>query len=181
MKELETHLSDAGINDIQSYSKAQFKQVMKRHFFIKNKSDILSFSRKYKKVNYDELCNDDFKIKPYFKSLNLNQARLKFKLNSRMTNTVANNYRRDPKFKKIAYNCIGCIEQNRVQVNETEQNQTENNQTNPKQTQILDTEEHISVCLSYADLRIGRNLNETTDLVSYFQAVIKRRMEKETK
>ena len=96
-----------------------------------------------------------------------------------MTNTVANNYRRDPKYKKIAYNCIGCINDNRVKLNQTQPNQ--NNQTNLKQTQILDTEEHISVCLSYADLRVGRNLNQTVDLVSYFHDVITRRMENETK
>ena len=93
VKEMETPFRDAGINDIQSYSKGQFKQIMKNHFFKKNKNDILSFSRKYKKVNYDDLCNDDFKMKSYFKSLNLSQARLKYKINSKMTNTVANNYR----------------------------------------------------------------------------------------
>ncbi len=38
-----------------------------------------------------------------------------------------------------------------------------------------DTEEHIKVCPSYEDLRVGRDLSEDVDLVAYFTEVIERR------
>ena len=61
-----------------------------------------------KKVNYNSLCQDDFKLKSYFSTLNATQASMNFKLISKTMPRVANNYRRDPKYRKIAWACVGC-------------------------------------------------------------------------
>ena len=70
-------------------------------------------SERYKKIDTEQLAIESFEMQPYFKTLNLAQSRLKFKLVSKICPTIASYFHRDPKFKKIGYLCVGCsVKQN---------------------------------------------------------------------
>ena len=68
---------------------------------------MVEMSRKYKKIDYSTMCDDDFEMKPYIKTLSTNQARWKFRIISRMTR-LAMNYRNDKKFRDRGWLCLGC-------------------------------------------------------------------------
>ena len=91
-------------------------------------------------------------LKDYMVSLNLFNARLKFKIRAQMTPTIQMNFRNDPVFKANSWMCLGC----------------------DRQTE--DTQNHVLDCIGYADLREGKDFNCDKDLVSFFAAVITRRM-----
>ena len=111
-----------------------------------NKTDLLEKIRKYKKIDFQTMCSENFETKDYLKSLHLSDARLRFSLRSKMARTVQMNFKGDPKFKKNSWQCKDC--------------------------EIPDTQEHILRCPTYEHLRIGKDLNFDKDLVGYFRTII---------
>ena len=101
--------------------------------------------------------DDSFRIKPYMKYLNVFDARLKFKLNSFMAPTVKMNFQSDSEFARELWTCPGCSEPGDV-------------------TGCRDTQRHIMVCSGYEALREDKDLATDKGLVSYFQQVIKLRL-----
>ena len=73
-----------------------------------------------------------------------------------MCPTVKLNFRSDKTFARTRWSCwesaAGCPE--------------------------LDSQEHIKVCLGYSDLRVGKDLTDDSDLVTFFRQVIQRREDK---
>ena len=127
-------------------------------------------SERYKKIDTEQLATESFEMQPYFKTLNLAQSRLKFKLVSKICPTIASYYHRDPKFKKIGYLCVGCsVKQNSESVSDKV------TESSSELDQNLDSSAHIERCSAYADLRINLDLRDQTDLLTYVQAVINRR------
>ena len=102
--------------------------------------------KNYKKLDYEELKKENYKIKDYLTSLNIADARLKFALRTCMTRTVQSNLKNDPIFKSNNWKCQDC--------------------------QVLDTQEHIVYCPVYSSIRTGKDLHKDKDLVEYFRKVI---------
>ena len=69
------------LSDLKSFSKEQFKRIVKQKIKIWNKMKILEIvSRKeYKKVDTTNWSCDFFQQKPYFKSLSVSDANSKLK------------------------------------------------------------------------------------------------------
>ena len=90
---------------------------------------------------------ENFSAKSYLSDLNLNQARTKFKLRSRMVE-VKNNF----KGGRTAVNllCDSC-------------------------ESSLETQDHILFCPAYSDLRMDMDLGCDMDLVNYVRQVLVRR------
>ena len=127
-------------------------------------------SERYKKIDTEQLATESFEMQPYFKTLNLAQSRLKFKLVSKICPTIASYYHRDPKFKKIGYLCVGCsVKQNSESVSDAV------TESSSEVNKILDSSAHIEQCSAYSDLRINLDLRNQSDLLTYVQAVINRR------
>ena len=113
---------------------------------------------KYKKLNLETMKNDSFELKPYMKNMNVSEARLKFKLNSFMTPTVKMNFQSDSVFTRELWTCPGCSIPGDV-------------------TGCRDTQRHIMVCTGYESLRQDKDLSTDKGIVSYFQQVMKLRLE----
>ena len=64
-------------------------------------------SEKYKKINTASFSYESFQMKSYFKTLSVQQYRLQFKINSKMTPKIASNFHCDPKYCEINYLCVG--------------------------------------------------------------------------
>ena len=178
--ECQTLLTEFGITDIREFTKYQWKKKMKYHFNLRNKNQLIEMSRKYKKINSDELSKEDFKMKPYFRSLNIQQARLQFKINSKMTPKVASNFHRDQKYRAIDYLCVGCsVARGSQEASVGGAGKGEGGGS--KLNKSIDCEDHIIRCLSYLDLRQNLDLDVQSDMLKYFQLVIDRRTQEETK
>ena len=68
----------------KSLSKWQFKKIVKEYITDLNVKELLTDSKKYKKVNSEKLSNEEFKKKDYISELNLAQVRDRFRLEAQM-------------------------------------------------------------------------------------------------
>ena len=105
--------------------------------------------KEYKKLDLEELKQEKFQIKPYMNQLNLQAARTKFAIRTKMTKTVKLNFKNDPLNKKKLWMCDDCSS--------------------------VDSQEHILWCPAYGHLRQEKNLEDDKDLTRYFQQVLQLR------
>ena len=67
------------LSDAKSYSKLQWKKIVKKQVTDQNRESLLEIvKKKYKKLDYELLKEENCELKDYLKSLNLPDARLKF-------------------------------------------------------------------------------------------------------
>ena len=141
MTECANLMEDYELEDAKAFSKMQWKKIVNKKVAEQNKASLLEvIEKKYKKLDYEVLSEENFELKEYFKSLNLPDARLKFALRSKMAKSVQMNYKGEPKFIKNGWKCQDC--------------------------NIPDTQDHILRCPCYQQLRVGENLNCDKDLVN---------------
>ena len=147
IQEYETLCREFNLPDPHSVSKLAWKRQVRRAITEVNKNDLLSQIRdKYEKLNYDSFKVETFSTQEYLKSLNVNDARLKFRIRSKMVKTVALNFSSDKKFSSKLWQCTHCDR--------------------------IDSQSHILACISYKQLREGKNLYSDKDLIQYFREVI---------
>ena len=162
VKELAPYLQEFQIENIQSYSKFQIRRLVKMKISDRNECELLFQAGKYKKISHELLAQKKFGVHDYFRTLTVSQSRLRFRLYSRMTPRVAMNYKSDRRFMEMGYQCLGCREAGE-----------------PVREETRDTEEHITRCKYYADLREDLDLDTDVGIVSYFQRVISKRADTE--
>ena len=64
-----------------------------------SRNDILELMKKpYKKISHDNHQDEDFKLQPFITNLNIEEARIKFKLKTKMTPAIRMNFSSDPEF-----------------------------------------------------------------------------------
>ena len=152
-------LSSLDMENPGSYSRSQWKSIIKKEIYSKNMRELIDESAKYKKIEYS--LSDSFVRQNYLSELKVTDARLMFKLRTKMTPTVQMNFVSDDTFKKNFWTCSGCSEPNNTAL-----------QLQGKR----DTQSHILYCPGYSDLRTGLNLEWDADLVQYFKNAIRHRM-----
>ena len=123
--------------------KNEVKSKISNHIETKLKAEI---GRMTKLENMDAE-NENFSAKSYLSELNLNQARTKFKLRSRMLE-VKNNFKGGRTANNLM--CDFC-------------------------ESSLETQDHILFCPAYRDLRMDMDLGCDMDLVNYVRQVLVRR------
>ena len=146
VKEYETICTELGLPTPVNISKASWKNWVKKAIVKANRSFLLEEIRKYKKMNYDELKNEEFISKDYLKNLTLDEGRIMFSIRTKMVRGVKLNYSSDPKNGALLWRCSHC--------------------------DCMDSQSHILKCESYKYLREGKSLDCDKDLVSYFREVI---------
>ena len=134
------------LSNIRSYSKQQWKCIVRKAVLIANRNDLLEKAKNYKKIDDHTMSQEQSTLKPYFRELNVPDARLYFAVRSKMTKTVQMNYKGVDKFRKNHWKCVKCG--------------------------VPDTQEHIVQCPDYEHLRCGKDLTETKQLVEYYRKVI---------
>ena len=150
-------LCNLNLTNIQEYSKEQWKRIVKKEVFKRNKEDLINETKTLKKISYK--TEDDFERQTYLSDMNVIDARLLFKVKTKMLPTVQMNFVSDEGFSKNLWTCSGCF--------------------NPSLPSLLhgqrDTQQHILSCSGYVHLRMGRNLECEKDLVDHFRDVIRLR------
>ena len=105
VEECQSYLVKFGVTKPEAYSKLQWKNIVKENIALMNKSELLDMMKCYKKLDHKTFGSEKFELKPYFKKLNLTQARQKFQLRCFMTRTVKLNYPSDPRFARDLWTC----------------------------------------------------------------------------
>ena len=66
LNEVQDHLSNLNFKVNRHSSKWSWKKQVKEYILTINRNELLEDSKMYKKVNYENLVNEDFKRKNYF-------------------------------------------------------------------------------------------------------------------
>ena len=128
----------------------------------KNRNDLLEKIKKYKKIDINNCMNEDPDLKMYFKTLNVPDSRMRFKIASFMVPTIRMNFKSNKRFAAESWSCSGCRDPR-----------------DPVRLGVKDTQEHVMRCEAYSDLRVDKDVESDYDLVHYFRQVIARRTEVE--
>ena len=147
IQEYKTLCLEFKLPDPHTTARQAWKRQVKRAVTEVNKNELLSLIRdRYEKLDYESLKTEDFSTQEYLKTLNVNDARLKFRIRCKMVKTIAMNFSSDTKFSNKLWQCTHCDK--------------------------IDSQTHILSCASYKHMRKGKNLNSDRDLVRYFREVI---------
>ena len=164
--ECEDFLTDEGVLNLENYTPFQWKNLVKTNIYKLNRSEILEQMKPLKKISYKEHISEKCQLQPYMTKLNIAEARLKFKLKTRMTPTVRMNFQSDPEFASKLWTCPGCTAQS--------------HKVQEKVEGRRDTQAHILTCAGYAQFREHKDLTDDKDLTKYFSQVIQQRMDDNT-
>ena len=88
-----------------SLSKPKYKQLIRKQIIQKNISDILEQSKTYKKIDFFEMKNEVFQMKPYLKTMKLADARTMFSIQMKTTRTIKSHFMSDKKFALELWKC----------------------------------------------------------------------------
>ena len=128
-----------------------------------NRSQILDQMKPLKKIIYKEHISETCQLQPYMTKLNIAEARLNFKLKTKMTPTVRMNFQSDSEFARKLWTCPGCTAQSQKVQDEVEGRR--------------DNQAHILTCAGYAQFREYKDLANDKD---YFSQVIEQRIDDDT-
>ena len=146
VKECEAFLIENGIYNIEQYTKIQWKKVVKQIIFKLNKDELVLMSKNYKKIDFDSEIDSSTRHL-YLSSFHVHDARLLFKIRSKMVPTIQMNFPRDKNYAANLWSCSGC-------------------------NTHRDTQTHVLSCESYRHLREGLNLDDDRDRVSFFRSLL---------
>ena len=151
--ECEGFLSELSIScDPSSMTKQHFKRMIKSSVHARNKEHLLEESKTYKKLDYQKLVSEEYGLKPYIRNMSVSQARVYFSSRALMLPTVQHNFKHKPEYVANQWRCV-CGQP--------------------------DQQAHLQTCRSYLHLQQGLDMEQDTDLVRFYQLVIKERLENE--
>ena len=142
--------------NFQDYSKYQWRKFVKRQIKSKNSKELVELSRGYKKIKTEEYENCDLQIKDYLLSLNLSDARILFRYECELVQTIHMNFKSHRRYKEENYLCPDCL-------------------TLDPPVSHTDSQEALLSCDGNSDLRRGLNLGNQKHLATYLKAVVSRR------
>ena len=164
--EVKEYIEQLGMNPV-NVSKWQWKKKIR--IFIKNKNrlDLLSNIKHYKKLDYDLFCQEEFGRKAYFFDNDLDTVRTLFRLSSRMLETVRGDF--PHKYRKKSLICPSC---RTGDVSQRPRNQSLDEGP-------IDSLEHIKLdCYAFRELRYKYDLSDDKQLVKFFNSVVEQRKER---
>ena len=118
--ECQKYLNEWNIQSIENYTKIQFKRLIKAKIYEKQRFECLEAMKGYKKIDYESCVNEEFEMKHYFKTLNITESRLYYKIKYYLVPTVPLNFKNDPKFWAQKYLCQDCLEVSKQDHSETQ-------------------------------------------------------------
>ena len=136
------------IDETTRMTKLAWKQLVREAIQRKSEEDVQASFSSFSKLTDKGFEKENLQLKNYIQEMSLRQARTNFRIRSNMIRTKMN-MKSSPKFASDLWKCDDCLS--------------------------LDSQSHIMWCPAYAPLREGKSLKSDTDLVEYFQAVIKLR------
>ena len=150
VKECSEYINTLSLDEPENYSKKGWSKTIKECIHQKNKSDLLTLSRSYRKIDVEKLSSEEYGAKKYLSTMKLSDAWTAFLARAHMLSTFQCNFKNNPEFVTNNFMCI-CKEHR-------------------------DDQESVLNCRLYEHLREGLDLeNNDLDLVRYYQLVIEER------
>ena len=146
------------ISNVEAYTKWQWKSLLKKKLSLKNFEDLCQLAKGYKKINIDNY-GSQLKRQEYMKKLSLSVARIIFRRNCGMIQTIRSNFKNDKRYKSEKYLCPDC------------------RHLVPPVSHV-DQQDLITSCEGNRDLREGLELSDLKQLAEYFRLVIERRVQR---
>ena len=169
-KQCEPYLIEMGIVNLQALSKWQMKSKVRKFIARKNRTELLQKSQKYKKLDFLKLSNETFERKQYFSDLSLENARMSFRISSKLVPTIRNNYPSKYRRRGIPLTCPTC--------SNPSLSTTSGPKTSDTAPPPLHSQSHILTdCLGVSDLRAECNEKDDKSLAIFFRKVVARQME----
>ena len=120
-------------NVASEWSKQRWKSAVKNAVKIKSENVLQQKIRGYKKLSDGPIASEKFELKDYMKQSSLADARIMFKMRSKMLG-VKFNYKNDKKNRDDLWMCSSC------------------------QSGYIESQNHILWCSAYADLRADKDI-----------------------
>ena len=138
---------------LKCLTKPQFRKIIHEKLIDKNKREILSMCKTYRKINCNEMEEEEFQLKDFFKSLTLSRARTLFSVKVNMIR-ASMNYMSDPISISQGWVCKSCSDN------------------------VLCSTSHLTVCRRFQHLQ---NIDWGNDhqVANYFIKIIKIREDDE--
>ena len=76
-------ISELNLPEAEKCAKLQWKRIINKAVVEKNRSELLDSIGDLKKLDQNELKNEEFELKPYLMELNMNDVRTKFSIRKR--------------------------------------------------------------------------------------------------
>ena len=90
---------------------------------------MVNIAKNAKKIDSEEMAAEKFERKSYITDLRMDQARMNFRIKTKMVKNIKLNFQNDPKSVKALWKCPECSH--------------------------LDSQEHVLWCEGYSDLRMS--------------------------
>ena len=97
------------MTNIEGFTKAQWRRIIKSKIYEKQRLECLESMKGYKKIDYHKCAEEKFEMKHYFKTLNIQEARLCYKIKHFLVLMVSLNFKNDAKFRAQNYLCQDCL------------------------------------------------------------------------
>ena len=133
-------------------SKCQWKILVRKAIHKFSEETLKKNFKGYSKLRNKQFEDEDLKVKDYVKTMRLRNARTNFRIRANMIKTKMN-MKNDRNYANKLWKCDDC--------------------------QSMDSQAHIVWCPVFAPLREGKDLKSDTDLVNYYQQVMKIREDRE--
>ena len=162
------HIDAIGVESLPDVSKGIWKRKIKKYIYDKQRKELLEDMSKYKKLNVEKLSNEPFERKAFISELNLENARMKYKILSSIVPSVRTHFSRKYRDKSLA--CPAC----------SAKDSTDSSSRGSNRNEPSDTVEHILVaCEEYNDIK-DNDFDPMDDemLTNFFIKVVNRRKEK---
>ena len=167
-KDIEEHITNIGVNDIREVTKYHWKKKVKSYVADLNKKELLEDSKRYKKISYDDLSQDTFERKKYFSSLDLESARLRFRISSNMVEGVRSHFPRKYRSRGKNLLCLSCTNDSKISL--------ENSKDVVSNAPRDDLTHIMTECLVYEEMRANKDImSSDSDLVAFFREVLEHR------
>ena len=153
--EISHFLAKFEVVDVKSFSKLKWKNLVRKKITELNTEFLIEWSRRYKKLDYLSLSNEEFGLKEYFLVLDLDHARLRFRERAQCLRTCKVQFPSNWKNIQMMFQCTHCDE-------------------------IDSGSSHWRTCSGYTFLRKDKDLDDLHQLITYYQEIIKLRDEEES-
>jgi hypothetical protein len=106
--EIKEVLAELDLPNMKSVSKPQWKNLVNKMILKKNKDDLVNIAKNCKKIDSEEMAAEEFERKSYMTDLRMDQARMKFRIKTKMVKNIKLNFTNGPKSVKSLWKCPEC-------------------------------------------------------------------------
>ena len=148
-------------------SKWQFRKIVKGYITNLNKNELLEDSKRYMKVDHNELEKEEFVRKDYFSNLSLDQVRDRFRLEAQMFGDFKGSFPSKFRGRGESLKCELC--KNILSTNTSLDDTSEENTESQKH--------FLKFCPAVRDIESQYDTNSDLGIVQFFRAVLERKGE----